>query len=713
MKFLLPTLLLSVLFFAAPNLNGQTPTPSTEADVVKITTKIVQWDFIVVDKKGEQVTDLTEDEVEVLQDGKPQDLTGLSYIGPEGSPVTIRLNKKQQVIPPPARSRGAGRVLTFIVDDGSCNTTLSGVSSTRDGIKKFIREQMLPTDMLAIYRTRAGSSAWQQYTNDRALLLRLADKIQWRPPLGICSSLDGSDFEAAQSNTYIKRTPDGPQTRSIESEADRRIRERREDQNTSNSLVGALGVVRYVVQGLHRVPGRKVVVLFSSGLPLRDRSGLFLDAADVMRDLVDLANRASVVFNTVDARGLSVPGMIEARDEVYVEDNFNATSAITSAREEAARNLRDGLAFLAYETGGRFYTNSNDLSVPVKQVMKREAGYYLAAYEPADDTFKGKKFNKISVRIKRPGVTVYSRAGFFSRVTEMATQKKRKSDESDLYEAIAAPLPIAGLDLGLTAYFINTPSGGNAVRSFFHIEGRDIKFANDAAGTQKAVFDVVAVTLNEKNAVADEFTKSHTLRVPADAVDTIKQNGLIYSTDVPIKKPGTYTFRVAIRDSASRLIGSAGQPVDIPDLKRSDLILSGLIVSGVDADGKFLIPSGPEGDNAFAAVRTGAVPEIRRFPRGAVIAYAYTVYNAKADSTGKAKLIVQVNLFKDGKMIVEGPKQPADLQEQADRLRIKDFGFLRLGAETGDYALQVIVTDTLASGKKATSSQWIDLEVTE
>ncbi len=711
MKLLFPTLLF--LLFAAPNLAAQIPTPSPEADVVRITTKIVQWDFIAVDKKGEQVTDLTEDEVEVLQDGKLQELTALSYIGAEGNPVTIRLNKKQQVIPPPARPRGAQRILTFIVDDGSCNTTLSGVHATRDGIKKFIREQMLPTDMLAIYRTRAGSSALQQYTNDRALLLRLADKIQWRPPFGICTSIDGSDFEAARTNTLIKQTIDGPQVKTIESEADRKIRERREDQNTSNRLVGALGVVKYVVQGLQRVPGRKVVVLFSSGMPLRERGGRLLDAADVMRDLVDLANRASVVFNTVDARGLDVPGMVEARDEVYVGDDFNATESITAGRIDDAANLRDGLSFLAYETGGRFYTGSNDLSVPVKRVMKREAGYYLAAYEPADDTFKGKKFNKISVRVKRPGVAVFSRAGFFSHVTETATPKKGKSEDSDLYQAIAAPLPIAGLDLSLTAYFVNTPAGGNTVRSFFHIDGRDIKFTDDAAGTKKAVFDVVAVTLNEKNAVVDEFNKGHTLRVPADAVDTLKRNGLIYSTDVPIKKPGTYTFRIAIRDSASRLIGSAGQPVDIPDLKRSDLVLSGLIVSGVDGEGKFQIPAGPQGDKAFAPVESEAIPEVRRFTRGAFIAYAYTVYNAKTDSTGKAKLMVQVNLFKDGKMIVEGPKQPADLKDQADRLRINDFGYLRLGTQPGDYALQVIVTDTLASGKKATSSQWVDLEVTE
>lgn len=47
-------------------------TQQPEQDVVRITTNLVQIDAIVTDKSGNQVTNLTANDFELLQDGKPQ-----------------------------------------------------------------------------------------------------------------------------------------------------------------------------------------------------------------------------------------------------------------------------------------------------------------------------------------------------------------------------------------------------------------------------------------------------------------------------------------------------------------------------------------------------------------------------------------------------------------------------------------------------------------
>jgi VWFA-related protein len=587
--------------------------------------------------------------------------------------------------------------------------------AARDALEKFVSEQMLPTDVVAIYQTRSGSSVLQQYSSDKQQLLRAARRIRWYPPIGGCASSDGSFFEAAHSNTFQKLTPSGgTETAVIESDAERKTRESAEDFAGNNQVVGTVGVLRYAVRGLEHAGGRKIVFFMSDGMPFRSRDGRMLSAVDALRDLTDLANRNSVIFNTIDVRGLMNSAMIEARDEVSTSAvaDVNASDKLIADRTRDVRNSQEGLAILANETGGKFYHDKNFLDGYIRKALSIEKGYYLLAYEPADDTFKGKNFNRLEIKLKRPDLKISSRAGFIGFASDKTPLKKRTGD-SELYDAIAAPLPKAGLNLQLTSLFGNTVTEGNFVRSLFHLQGDEITFVDDG-NRKKAVFDVVAVTLNEKNEVVDEFTRTHTFRIEPAAIPLIKQNGLIYSTDVPIKKPGTYNFRVAVRDASSRMVGTASQVIQIPDLRKGSLFLAGMTVAQVDDKGKFSVPASVKPENALSLISSTAVPGVRQFRKGSILAYAYTIYNAKLDATTNLpKLSIQMNLYKDGTLISEGKPQPADLEKQADLARINDYGYLRLNPtiEPGDYAVQVIVTDISEGGKNAASSQWVDFEV--
>ncbi|MEP6925112.1 MAG: VWA domain-containing protein [Pyrinomonadaceae bacterium] len=716
----LTAILFVFVFTLAAHGQTPTPTPSAEDDVVKITTKLVQLDALVTDKDGKPVTNLTASDFEILQDGKPQKIVSFSYVSTESPTNTpTRETKKADktaITPTPVMNvrpaSSGGRIITFIVDDGNCTASQVGMVASREALEKFVNEQMQPNDLVSIYQTRGGSSLLQQYTSDKTQLLRVARKIRWYPPTGTCASSDGSFFDAARSNTFNKATPEGPKSVTIESGDDRRTREASEDFSRNNQVEGTIGVLRYVVRGLERVNGRKVVFLLSDGMPFRSRDGKFLSAVDVLRDLTDLANRSSVVFNTIDVRGLFNTSMIEARDEVSTIDasNVNASDKVVATRSAEVRNTQDGLFFLANETGGNFYQNQNFLDVPVRRALSLEKGYYLIAYQPDDETFKGKNFNKIEIKLKRPDLKVSSRAGFLGK-TDEATKPKKRTDESELYEAIVAPLPRAGLNLQLTAFFVNTPTEGNLVRSLTHLEGNEITFVDEPNGFKKAVFDVVAVTLNEKNEVVDEFTRTHIFKIEAAAIPLIKQNGLIYTTDVPVKKAGTYNFRVAVRDAASRTLGSASQIVQVPDLKKNKLFLSGLTVAQLDQSGKFSVPSAVKPENAISLTASTAVPAIRHFRRGAVLAYAYTIYNSQLDqTTNQPKLSIQMNLYHDGKLMLEGKPQPADLEKQADWSRVNDYAYLRLNpnVQSGDYVLQIIVKDLLAN---QTTAQSVDFEI--
>lgn len=717
MKRITFPLLLLCLFVFSTGAFTQTPTPQNDVDdVVKITTKLVQVDVVVTDKKGNQVRDLRAADFELLQDGKAQKITGVTYVPIDSAQVTSTVTageKPKNGVPPPPAKRGpgeAGRLIALVVDDGSCAASVWGVESARDGIKRFISEQMLPDDLVAIYRTRAGSAMNQQYTSDKAALLRIADKLRWFPAQGGCGDADGSFTQKG-----VRGRGDGVNsidTVGLESATEKSNREYREDAVANNQIIGSLGVINYAIRGLDRSPGRKIMFLFSDSLAFRNRRNETLSAREAMRGVTDAANRAGVVVNTISLRGADTPYTVEAKDDVDVKTGSSGT--LTGARASEAEKAKEGLSVLAYETGGSFYQGSDRLNVAMDNVLKRESGYYLLSYEPSEGSFKDKKFNKIEVNVKIPDLSVSYRAGYVGVPDSEVAKPKRKSTESDLYDAIASPLPKAGLNIDLSAFFGNSAQGGNYVRSLMHIDGSALLFTDEPGGQKKAVLDIVAVTMNEKNEVIDDFNRTHTLKFDPVTAERIQRDGLTYSTDVPVKEPGSYTFRVAVRDGNSKQIGSSSQVVQIPDLKRSDIFLSGLSIAGVDDKGNFEKLGPTTAETAIGLPASNAVPSIRRFKRGSIVAYSYSIYNARFDkTTNQPKITLQVNLYKDGKLIAEGAPAPWKPENQTDLTRISDFGYMQLSqTEAGEYALQLIVRDTLG-GKDAVASQWIDFDVVD
>jgi hypothetical protein len=199
-------------------------------------------------------------------------------------------------------------------------------------------------------------------------------------------------------------------------------------------------------------------------------------------------------------------------------------------------------------------------------------------------------------------------------------------------------------------------------------------------------------------------------------VPFVQQNGLIYSTDVPVTNPGAYQFRVVVRDANSKKFGTAGQFLEIPDLKKKELTLSGIVLSEASEDGKASLPPGVPVEAALSPVQFSSNPAVRRFSPGAKLAYAHLIYNARtAGSTRKPQLTTQVRLFRDGKEVVAGPELVFDPGAQKTSDRLSNEGVVNLSptAESGDYSLQIVVKDNAAGKSPRVATQWIDFEVVE
>jgi VWFA-related protein len=706
-------LLLIVLFaFSVPGIaQSATPsaTPPDEGEVVKISTALIQVDVTVTDKRGKIITDLRRDEIEIYENGKKQDITNFGFI----SNVRDVVEKGKSGEPPPVLPPGTlkpdqvRRTIALVVDD----LTLSFESTyfVRRALKKFVDEQMQDGDLVAIIRTGAGIGALQQFTTDRRQLYAAIEKVKWNSigagGIGTFAPLEAKidTGEPEEEPEPGERTPEG-----IEREFN--------DFRQSVFATGTLGAVNYVVRGMADLPGRKSVMLLSDGFKLftKDAGGT-IEASrilDSLRRLVDQANRASVVVYTMDARGLQVTG-ITAADNTNGRTSEEIQQAATDRRDELL-DTQDGLHYLARETGGFAIVNNNDLSGGIRRILDDQS-YYLVGYEPDAETFdpKTRRFNKLTVKVTRPGARVRYRSGFFGVSNENVIRPRETGDQR-LMNALTSPFAVNDISLRLNALFGHDKRRGAFVRSLVHIAAKDLTFTDQPEGSKKAVFDVIAVGFGDNGAAVDQISKSYTLTVTKDAHEKTLKSGFVYDFTFPIKKPGAYQLRVALRDQGSGKVGSANQFVEVPDIKKNRITLSGVVLENISYD----LWQKREAAGSSSAVGESAPlsdTSLRQFKRGTVINYGFTIFNAKSITGRPVNLTSQLTLFFEGKPIFVGKPQPISPRAGADTKAIPHASSLSLATKMalGEYVLQIVITDNLAKEKRKTVTQFVQFEIVE
>ena len=72
---------------------------------------------------------------------------------------------------------------------------------------------------------------------------------------------------------------------------------------------------------------------------------------------------------------------------------------------------------LAENTDGRAIVNRNDLAKGMKQIIRDSSGYYLLGYNSTQAPTDG-KFHAIKVEVKRKGVEVRARKGYWAYTAE-------------------------------------------------------------------------------------------------------------------------------------------------------------------------------------------------------------------------------------------------------------------------------------------------------
>src|SRR6266581_2411859 len=394
----------------------QSRSGTDDQDVIRITTNLVQVDAVVT-KDGKQVTDLKPEDFELFEDGHPQTITNFSYVSNvPGSAPSVNVSAKSAgrdgavvpIVPAVAHPHDARRTIALVVDD--LGMSFQSMNDVRRQVLKFINEKLQPNDLVAIIRTGGEVGALQQFTTDRRMLYSAIEHLRWNP----CSRTGLYVFAPAGSESTPTDAPCGGQ----------------------RNLLGSLRVLKFVVQGMRDLPGRKSLVLFSDHLPIEQQEPSTLSQqsqnsdnpadtgdADVdtdnrsylaqLKKVAELAIRASVVIYAVDTRGLPYTGLTAAdrlSPGAGARGMNNQIQTILSNRSRAVFAGREGSDLIARETGGFLVRNSNDFGL--EKIADDQKGYYLLGYRPTEETFN-RKFHHLKVSLKRRGYTVRTRAGFY------------------------------------------------------------------------------------------------------------------------------------------------------------------------------------------------------------------------------------------------------------------------------------------------------------
>jgi VWFA-related protein len=511
----------------------------------------VRVDVIVTDKTGNPVADLKQTDFEVTEDGKPQTVETFRLIkvdttSPEYVQRTIRTREDEEL----AAADESARIFVFFLDD--YNVRLGNSMSSRKPVVDFIRTQLSPNDLVAVMYPLTPLDAVVLTRNHEAVA-RVVEKFE------------GRKFRYEPRNDIEQRYVDQP------TEVVERIR-RQVSLSALKGLSVKLGALR---------EGRKAIILLSEGytamLPpqMRDaqagfsglgnpnfnrplagennineeraRSMAEFDLQSELQNVYDAANRTNTAIYAVDPRGLST-------GEFDIQDNIG-----NRLSQDALRSTMATLQVLAENTDGRAIVNRNDLAKGMEQIIRDSSAYYLVGYNSSQAPQDG-KFHAIKVRVKRPGVQVRARKGYWALSAEETAR------------VTAPPKPGPPPAVARAINSIPPSSGGRRfVRTWYGTEPGD-------DGLTKVTFvwepipappGIRREEAKQVSLVALSPTGQEYFNGPVGDVTSAKGASVSFGV-----KPGKVRLRLAVEGSSPVALDSEDKEVVVPDLTSADVRLA-------------------------------------------------------------------------------------------------------------------------------------------
>ena len=574
-----------------------TPQLPTEPPTFRVEVNYVEVDAVVTDAQGNAVTNLTIDDFEVREDGRPQKITAFSTIN-----IPIERAERplfaSAPIEPDVRTNTAveGRIYMIVLDD--LHTTFTVTPRVKAALRRFIEEDFGTNDLAAVVFTSGGPEG-TEFTNSRRQLLAAIDRFSGRnlrsealeiaealgnrPPEEFRSTVRGS---GAANPSNLSGIPGDPL-----------------EQERAYNARTTLTQIRKLAEFMEGIRGRrKTLLLISEGISYdiydvfaNSSAGLVMDLA---RDAAAAATRANVSIFAIDPRGLtafdetiqlagSVPSDVSQSD-------FNVTARL----QDSLRISQQSLQVLADETGGFAAVNRNDFAGAFARVVRENSTYYVLGYYPANDRRDG-RFRRLEVRVKRPGLQVRARRGYVApRGRAPQPTPAVAADGGTLgpaaSNALGSPIPTGGIPMTMFAAPYKGTAPNASVVLALEMRVEDFKFTERNNVFSDRV-EVVFTSVDGKGTIRPGDRHVLSLDLRPETLAVTRERGLRVVSEIMLP-PGRYQLRAAAAEEGAGRTASILYDLEVPDFYAPGLSMSGLSLSSALASaGPTVKPKDPLG----------------------------------------------------------------------------------------------------------------------
>ncbi len=467
--------------------------------------KVVLVDAVVTDRSGEHVRGLTAKDFRVWEDNKAQTIGSFS-VGADSSASEPR------------------RLVLFFDNAGLSAADQAGA---RQAAAALVDTTASPASLMAVVNFDGGFRVAQSFTGD---------------PERLKAALHGVSFSTSkpsEAGTVIERAQAVAAA----------------DANT-RGLIQALG---NLARNLNALPGRKIIVLFTSGTSFGS-----VQETDI-NDLVQICNRSNVAVYPVAPRSVSA----STAERLDCGQQLSQRAGRFGPRDSAPCATADNSGVppaLATGTGG-FLVTSNDVPFQLQRIAADQKQYYVLGYTPPDA--KEGDCHKLRVKVARSGVEVRARSGYcMAKPRDVLAQSRV---EQDLEKRVAATG--TGAAAAIEAPFFYVAPNVARVHVTMEIATDALKFQNQG-GKLHAEMNILGIASSDDGSVAARFSDIVKRNFDSNRdLDKWKAKPLHYEKEFRII-PGRYKLTVAF-SSGGAGFGKVETPLNVDAYDRGRLAISG------------------------------------------------------------------------------------------------------------------------------------------
>ena len=576
---------------------AQQPEPAQNATpAIRVQTRVVLVDVLATDNSGKAVTDLKPEDFTVEDAGHKQKVAFFSLeqpssaTAPEALPPNVYSNR-------PEFNRASGPLTVLLID--MLNTPVTNQGYARAELLKYIDQQFGAGQRIAVYALGNQLRKMQDFTSDPAVLRAAIEKVV---PQVLSKGAPGTPGETRISSALGGLTgphgETGPAQAAAIGAALRSVQDFQSAEVTSalqvrmGATVESLRMLSRILTGYR---GRKNLVWVAAAFPFsltpQDTEVVSAFARvddptappplpnelaasttanqvehsfnDEIRKTTTMLSEAQVAIYPVDAKGLLGASIADAS-----RSGLNAVGLLEQGHEfgSAVRHSTEGLAAnqavmsdLATQTGGRAFTNRNDIDNAVALASADAASYYTLGYYPDKKKFDG-GYHKIKIQTARQGARLRYRNGYFALDTTSPNKKQRESETGNLLRSTAVNSTMVYFDALVVPPAVSANPAKVPVK--FRVQPSSFTSEEAGGGRRKINLDFFIAVLAKDGRMLNTSGNTVDATLEAEQFAQLQQMGLLVPMELELA-PGDYDLRLAVRDNRTGYLGSLTAPVSI------------------------------------------------------------------------------------------------------------------------------------------------------